>query len=121
MVVATASAFVPPQPLAQQHMATSAASVYATISTSPLFALQQKDNEVAIGSKMTDSAKSNNNLLVKIWNRMDTLEASGINKEFAEHPPLVSRGGGFKRFMIIMAVGMAYKWYRARFINKVTY
>lgn len=61
-----------------------------------------------------------NNIFLTIWKRMDTLEAAGLKDEFAEYPPLASRGGGFKRFMIIMAVGMAYKWYRARFINKVS-
>lgn len=70
------------------------------------------DEDAAVQSK-------NTNILQTIWKRMDTLEAAGLNDEFAEYPPLVSRGGGFKRFMIIMAVGMAYKWYRARFINKV--
>jgi hypothetical protein len=126
LVVASASAFVPPQPLAQHSPATAKVTATATAtvttayqyqyaSSSPLFALQQKDTGVVTA----EASSKANNLLVTIWNRMDTLQASGINKEFAEYPPLVSRGGGFKRFMVIMAVGMAYKWYRARFINKV--
>jgi hypothetical protein len=66
-----------------------------------------------------DSSNEKCNIFQTIWKRMDTLEAAGLNNEFVEHPPLMSRGGGFKRFVIIMVVGMAYKWYRARFINKV--
>ena len=65
------------------------------------------------------SKSSVKNIFLSIWKRMDTLETAGLKDEFAEYPVLVSRGGGFKRFMIIMALGMAYKWYRARFINKV--
>jgi hypothetical protein len=55
-----------------------------------------------------------------IWKRLDdTVEASGVAEDYPDHPPLVQRGFGFRRFLIIMAVGMLYKWYRARFINKV--
>ncbi len=75
------------------------------------------DNDAVVQSNNNQNKKPN--FFQTIWNRMDTLEAAGLNDEFSQYPPLVSRGGGFKRFMIIMAVGMAYKWYRARFINKV--
>lgn len=68
-----------------------------------------------------ENSNENDNIFQTIWKRMDTLEAAGLKNEFAEHPPLMSRGGGFKRFVIIMVVGMAYKWYRARFINKVCF
>ena len=89
---ATAFAFVPPKPVALR----------------PSFV-----------SLHLASSNENDNIFQKAWKRMDTLEAAGINDEFAANPPLMSRGGGFKRFMVIMAFGVAYKWYRARFINKV--
>lgn len=57
--------------------------------------------------------------LQDIWQRTDTLESSGLNDLYPEHPPLVSRGGGLKRWAAFFVIGFLIKWYRARFINKV--
>jgi hypothetical protein len=93
-------------------------------------------------SPQTDKNLNSKHIWKTIWDRMDTLESAGFTNSNMQqqeqqqcledtirqdknevikpyYPPLVARGGGFKRFMILMALGMAYKWYRARFINKV--
>jgi len=57
-------------------------------------------------------------MISRIFNRFDTLEAAGL-KSPDQPPVLLARGGGFKRTVILLLLAFAYKWYRARFINKI--
>jgi len=54
----------------------------------------------------------------KILDRMDTLKSAGFVGTDSFRP-LVMRGPGFKRIALFLLVGFMYKWYRARFINKI--
>ena len=89
---------------------TSPLSSVATIRPSTKLAFQLKDEE-------TRPSKSR---LVKIIDRFDTLKSAGyVNSGPSSRRPLVMRGPGFKRIAFWLFVGFMYKWYRARFINKV--
>lgn len=126
LAVSTTVVAFSPQPLAQQHRSATTATI-----TTIRYLQSNENNNININnindshatskSVTTAPTTTTTTVLQNIWNRMDTLEASGINRDYANHPPLVQRGGGFKRFMVIMTVGMAYKWYRARFINKIPF
>jgi hypothetical protein len=67
---------------------------------------------------MAKNSEEDSSRLLRIIKRFDTLDAAGFN-EPDQPPVLVARGGGFKRTVAFLVLGFAYKWYRARFINKV--
>jgi hypothetical protein len=58
--------------------------------------------------------------LEKVVDRLDTLKSAGLLVDPNSPRPLLMRGPGFKRIFFWLFVGFMYKWYRARFINKVT-
>ena len=78
----------------------------------PFLLLQSSEN---------DANAENFNLFQQVWRRTDTLEVSGINQEYAQNPPLASRGFGVKRWLLVALGAFLFKWYRARFINKVNF
>jgi hypothetical protein len=57
--------------------------------------------------------------LEMVIDRLDTLKSAGLVDPNSPRP-LLMRGPGFKRIFFWLFVGFMYKWYRARFINKVT-
>lgn len=68
-----------------------------------------------------NSEEQSNNVferLEKVVDRLDTLKSAGL-VDSNSAPPLLMRGPGFKRIFFWLFVGFMYKWYRARFINKV--
>jgi hypothetical protein len=68
----------------------------------------------------TDEPSQIQSRLARIVQRFDTLEAAGF-KSPDQPPVLLARGGGFKRTVIFLVLAFSYKWYRARFINKVRF
>lgn len=56
--------------------------------------------------------------LENVLDRFDTLKSAGFSSTSSRRP-LLMRGPGFKRIAFFLFVGFMYKWYRARFINKV--
>ena len=57
--------------------------------------------------------------LETVLDRLDTLKSAGFKDPNSSSRPLMMRGPGFKRIFFWLFVGFMYKWYRARFINKV--
>ena len=55
----------------------------------------------------------------QIWNRMDTLKAAGLYDN--EEDGLIPMQSGFKMNVGLLVGAFLFKWYRARFINKVCY
>lgn len=66
----------------------------------------------------TQLSLSKKKLIENVLKRFDTLEASGLKKEYPNHPPLAA---GMKTYAFWITVAFAYKWYRARFINKIDF
>jgi hypothetical protein len=65
------------------------------------------------------SANHEDPLWKKAWNRLDTLESAGLKQKGERDAPVLARGPGLKRALFWLGVAFLYKWYRARFINKV--
>eukprot|EP00544_Gedaniella_sp_CCMP2646_P008297 CAMPEP_0202494496 /NCGR_PEP_ID=MMETSP1361-20130828/12004_1 /ASSEMBLY_ACC=CAM_ASM_000849 /TAXON_ID=210615 /ORGANISM="Staurosira complex sp., Strain CCMP2646" /LENGTH=379 /DNA_ID=CAMNT_0049125049 /DNA_START=76 /DNA_END=1215 /DNA_ORIENTATION=+ len=73
-------------------------------------AFQLKDEEI----------RPSTSRLVKIIDRFDTLKSAGfVDCGPSSRRPLMMRGPGFKRIAFWLFVGFMYKWYRARYINKI--
>jgi hypothetical protein len=68
-----------------------------------------------------DDKRKHNLTIQRLWDRMDTLKAAGFKSNDNSTPVLLSRGGGLKAWVIFLTLAWCYKWYRARFINKVRY
>ena len=51
------------------------------------------------------------------WERMDTMKAAGLSND----PELVPMNAGFKTNVGLLVGAFLFKWYRARFVNKVRY
>lgn len=51
------------------------------------------------------------------WERMDTMKAAGLTND----PELVPMNAGFKTNVGLLVGAFLFKWYRARFVNKVRY
>mmetsp|Transcript_24183 Transcript_24183/g.51283 ORF Transcript_24183/g.51283 Transcript_24183/m.51283 type:complete len:139 (-) Transcript_24183:45-461(-) len=96
--------------------------------SSTLLAHQNDNNEVELVPslklvKETSSKKSSSSVRQRVqkaglraWERMDTLKAAGLydNKDGLE--PMQS---GFKTNVGLLFAAFMFKWYRARFINKL--
>jgi len=72
-------------------------------------------------SSNNNKNKKNNGMfrsaLKNAWKRMDTLEASGLKKEYSNTPPLTS---GILKLWFYGFVGIiGFRWYRAKYINKL--
>lgn len=65
-----------------------------------------------------DASLKQPTLIRKVWKRFDTLESAGL-LENAEERPLLMRGPGLKKAIILFGIAFLWKWYRARFINKI--
>lgn len=55
---------------------------------------------------------------LKAWERMDTLRAAGLCDD-EDGGGLVPMHSGFKRNVGLLVAAFLWKWYRARFINKI--
>lgn len=53
---------------------------------------------------------------LKAWERMDTMKAAGLCDDDTGMVPMQS---GFKRNVGLLVAAFMFKWYRARFINKI--
>ena len=51
-----------------------------------------------------------------VWERMDTMKSSGL---YDNEDGLVPMQSGFKANVGLFAAALLFKWYRARFINKI--
>ena len=51
---------------------------------------------------------------LRVWERMDTLKAAGLYDD-----GMVPMRSGFKTNVGLLVAAFMFKWYRARFINKV--
>mmetsp|Transcript_21620 Transcript_21620/g.35141 ORF Transcript_21620/g.35141 Transcript_21620/m.35141 type:complete len:315 (-) Transcript_21620:283-1227(-) len=55
---------------------------------------------------------------LKVWERMDTMKAAGLYDD-DDDDGLVPMQMGFKRNVGLLVAAFMFKWYRARFINKI--
>ena len=59
-------------------------------------------------------SKSLRKRIGKVWGRMDTMRSAGLTT--GRHPPMQM---GFKSNVGMLVAAFLFKWYRARFINKI--
>lgn len=104
LVLASTTAFAPPK-----------------CRTHPFFVITPSVASRQLSFNKFSSEEQSNNVferLEKILDRLDTLKSAGfVDSNSAS--PLLMRGPGFKRIFFWLFIGFMYKWYRARFINKV--
>lgn len=70
----------------------------------------------AAPTKKRSSSRNIQKLGRQLWERMDTLRAAGL---YNEEDGLVPMQSGFKSNVGLLFAAFMFKWYRARFINKV--
>jgi hypothetical protein len=113
LLAAVAHAFAPlprAATLLSSRTTFTADSAKRPVSTQLAFRKQHNDDpRLTIGNK-----------LERVLDRLDTLKTAGfVDSTSSSRRPLMMRGPGFKRIAFWLFVGFMYKWYRARFINKV--
>jgi len=83
-------------------------------SSSILFAQQDNNNDkndrpMSIRQRIKTTGRI-------VWERMDTMKSSGL---YDNEDGLVPMQSGFKANVGIFVAALLFKWYRARFINKI--
>jgi hypothetical protein len=104
LVLASTSSFAPPTACRTSR------SFVATPSIARQLSFMKKNSE--------DQSSTVFKRPEKVLDRLDTLKSAGLVDPNSPRP-LLMRGPGFKRIFFWLFVGFMYKWYRARFINKV--
>mmetsp|Transcript_20859 Transcript_20859/g.37660 ORF Transcript_20859/g.37660 Transcript_20859/m.37660 type:complete len:303 (-) Transcript_20859:252-1160(-) len=120
MMVHTSSAFTCPS----TSLIANSRSQNAVVSPSILLAHHQNDKftELVPSLKfMKETSPPRKSSLVrqriqKAWERMDTLKAAGF---YNDADGLVPMQSGFKSNVGLLVAAFMFKWYRARFINKI--
>mmetsp|Transcript_15098 Transcript_15098/g.27281 ORF Transcript_15098/g.27281 Transcript_15098/m.27281 type:complete len:324 (+) Transcript_15098:185-1156(+) len=83
----------------------------------------QKESSIALTKKDSSSSSITTTVRqrirkagLKVWERMDTMKAAGL---YDDDDGLVPMQMGFKRNVGLLVAAFMFKWYRARFINKI--
>ena len=76
-----------------------------------LFAQQDNNNDKSLSIRQR--IKTTGRL---VWERMDTMKSSGL---YDNEDGLVPMQSGFKANVGLFVAALLFKWYRARFINKI--
>lgn len=124
-MVHTSSAFTCPS--TSSLVVANSCSQKTVVSPSILLAHQNNDNtelvpslkfmkETTLPPKTSSKRQRIQKAGLQAWERMDTLKAAGL---YDNNDGLVPMQSGFKSNVGLLVAAFMFKWYRARFINKI--